>query len=80
MYQLYVNEEKFELLIAPMKNLCIKSGRDYSKPYHYNNNYFICEDRTALKELAKKIKEAWIMEFQSKLYNAESMKIRNKYK
>ena len=76
MYQLYFKKEDFELRVEPL-TAWAKDITDI--PKRFNDCIYVCNNRKALRELAKQIKAEWIAELEEKLENAKNIKVKNKY-
>lgn len=84
MYQLYISEEKLELKVAPLK-AAFKSQRHIvefltNTPYdiyyyNYNYNYRFCGKRAPLIELARDIKNGWLIQAKNRVQKIEEIKI-----
>lgn len=82
MFSLYHNKKGIEIKIEKVK--------DYKKWFlelpckgneilEYNSCYYISNDRKALNELAKEIKENWIKEHEELLKKYQNMEVKRKY-
>ena len=82
MYQLYINEEHYELKISPLKSTF--KNQEYitnslkDAPYeicYYNDNYRFCGKRAPLVELAMTIRDGWLRQAKSMVQKIEEIKI-----
>jgi hypothetical protein len=82
MYQLYISEEKLELKVAPLK-AGFKNDRRIveflqNTPYeiYYQNElYRLCGKRAPLVELARDIKNGWLVQAKNRVQKIEEIKI-----
>lgn len=82
MYQLYINEETLELKVGPLK-ACFKSDRRIveflrNTPYeiYYQNElYRFCGKRAPLVELARDIRDGWLVEARNRVQKIEEILI-----
>lgn len=78
MYQLYHNKDRCELKLS-------KANKNWQSeletklipnvPYHYNDCYTFCTDRSVLREWGLKIKTLWLAEAQLQVEKIENIKI-----
>lgn len=82
MYQLYINEGKLELQVKPLK-AAFKSQKHIvefltNTPYdvfYYNDNYRFCGKKAPLVELARVIKNGWLVQAKDRVQKIEEIKI-----
>lgn len=82
MYQLYINEKTLELKVTPLKAGFKNDPKTaeflQTTPYdiyYQNENYRLCGKRAPLVELAKAIKNGWLVEAKNRLQKIEEIKI-----
>jgi hypothetical protein len=82
MYQLYINDKTLELKVSKLS----KSFTRYTKlveylkstPYDiycYNDNYRFCGNRAPLVELARTIRDGWLVQARNTVQKIEEIKI-----
>lgn len=82
MYQLYINEKTLELKVSPLK-AGFKNDRRIveflqNAPYeiYYQNElYRLCGKRAPLVELARDIKNGWLVQAKNRVQKIEEIKI-----
>jgi hypothetical protein len=82
MYQLYIKEETLELKVTPLKST-FKNQKNViefltNTPYdvfYYNDNYRFCGKRSPLVELARDIKNGWLVQAKNLVQKIEEIKI-----
>mgnify|MGYP003478236269 CR=1 FL=1 len=82
MYQLYINEKTLELKVSPLKAVFKNDRRIVeflqSTPYeiYYQNElYRFCGKRAPLVELARDIKNGWLVQAKNRVQKIEEIKI-----
>lgn len=82
MYQLYINEQTLELEVKKLKKMFLNETRiiDFLKDepneiYYYNDNYRLCGKRAPLVELARDIKNGWLVQAKNQVQKIEEIKI-----
>ena len=82
MYQLYINEQTLELEVKKLKKMFLNETRiiDFMKDepseiYYYNDNYRLCGKRAPLVDLARNIKNGWLVQAKNRLQKIEDIKI-----
>ena len=74
MYSLYYNKEQG--IIKVSKSIKALQNEKYTEEVTYfNPYYYLCLYRKPLVELAKKIREEWIKEYESKINDLKNLKI-----
>ena len=79
MYKLYHDKRNLDLRIEPLGNLLIDTSKIGEMPTIFNDSYYVCNNRKALKELAQEIKKNWINEYTDLLEMTKHTEIKNKY-
>lgn len=82
MYQLYINEKTLELKVKPLK-AAFKNDKGIveflqNTPYdiyYQNENYRLCGKRAPLVELARDIKNGWLIQAKNRVQKIEEIKI-----
>lgn len=82
MYQLYINEQTLELEVKKLKKMFLNETKiinflndEPSEIYYYNDNYRLCGKRTPLVELARNIKNGWLVQAKNRVQKIEEIKI-----
>lgn len=82
MYQLYINEKTLELKVKPLKAGFKNDKRIVeflqNTPYdiyYQNENYRLCGKRTPLIELARDIKNGWLIQAKNRVQKIEEIKL-----
>lgn len=79
MFSLYHSKKEKKLEIKPIKNNSLMVYNVTDKVTSYNDCYFVCNNRKALKEKATEIKNSWIEEAEKELNALKEIEIKNKY-
>ena len=82
MYQLYIDEEKLELKVTPLKAAYKNEKKliEFLKNtpndiYYWNDNIRLCGKRTPLIELARTTKDGWLVQARERMQKIEEIKI-----
>lgn len=74
MYTLYINKDEKVLKVEKAKKpFCNLNYTDI--PTFYNSNYYICENRKPLVELARELKNEWISNLETDLETVRCIKV-----
>lgn len=82
MYQLYINEQTLELEVKKLKKIFLNETRiinclkdEPSEIYDYNDHYRLCGKREPLVQLARDIKNGWLVHAKNRVQKIEEIKI-----
>ena len=82
MYKLYHNKNGLEIEISKVKDFqkwFLEIPCTGNEVVRYNDCYYVSNNRKALNELAKKMKEEWIKDKETLLEQYSNMEIKKKY-
>jgi hypothetical protein len=75
MYQLFVKKSEFRIEVKPLSKT-FRNIEITDQVEQYNDYYYFCKSRKALKEKALEIKSQWVKEAEDMLKRYESIEIK----